>query len=289
MATQDGTAAADGVRDLVHAMWASVAPQWGEHADYVDARGADITAAMLDRTAPGPGDRVLELACGAGGAGMAAAGRVGPDGEVVLSDVAAEMAAIAGARATARGLANVRTATRDLERIDEPDGAYDVVLCREGLMFAVEPERAAAEIARVLRPGGGRVAVAVWSRIEDNPWMGVVFDAVGAQLGTPFPPPGVPGPFSLGDPDRLATLLAGAGLAGVTVESVAAPVRASSVAEWWARTIAIAGPLATIVAGLPEADRAALADRAAAGVAPWTTPDGVDIPGVSLLASAHRP
>lgn len=288
MTTQD-QAAADGVRDLVHAMWAGVAPQWGEHADYVDARGEDITAAMLDRTVPGPGDRVLELACGAGGAGMAAAGLVGPTGEVVLSDVAAEMAAIAGARAAARGLANVRTAIRDLERIEEPDGRYDVVLCREGLMFAVEPERAAAEIARVLRPGGGRVAVAVWSRAEDNPWLGVVFEAVGAQLGMPFPPPGVPGPFSLGDPERLAALLAGAGLARVAVETVASPVVAPSVDDWWARTTAIAGPLAGIVAGLPDAERAALAARAAAAVAPWTTPAGLELPGASLVASAHRP
>ena len=286
MTTQD-QAAADGVRDLVHAMWAGVAPQWGKHADYVDARGEGITAAMLDRTVPGPGDRVLELACGPGGAGMAAADRVGPDGEVVLSDVAAEMAAIAGARAAARGLANVRTATRDLECIEEPDGCYDVVLCREGLMFAVEPERAAAEIARVLRPGGGRVAVAVWSRAEDNPWLGVVLDAVAAQLGMPFPPPGVPGPFSLGDPDRLGALLAGAGLAGVAVEPVASPVRAPSVEAWWRRTTAIAGPLAAIVAGLPDSERAALAERAAAAVAPWITPAGLELPGVSLVASAR--
>ena len=38
--------------------------------------------------------------------------------------------------------------------IDEPDASYDVVLCREGLMFALEPARAVAEIRRVLRPGG---------------------------------------------------------------------------------------------------------------------------------------
>ncbi len=286
MTTQD-QAADDGVRALVHAMWAGVAPRWAEHAGYVDERSEDITTAMLDRTAPRPGDRVLELACGPGGAGLAAAERVGPGGEVVLSDVAAEMVAIAGARAADRGLANVRTATLDLEDIDEPDAAYDVVLCREGLMFAVAPERAAAEIHRVLRPGG-RMAVAVWSRPEDNPWLGVVFEAVSAQLGTPFPPPGVPGPFSLGDADHLVALLAGAGLVDVTVELVAAPVRSRSVADWWARTVAIAGPLAGMVAALPDDARAALADRAASAVAPWITPAGLELPGVSLVASGRR-
>jgi ubiE/COQ5 methyltransferase family len=85
-------------RRQLHGMWASVAPAWGEHAEYADARGAAMTARLLELAAPRPGERVLELACGAGGVGIAAAGLVGPAGEVVLSDVAAEMTAIAAAR-----------------------------------------------------------------------------------------------------------------------------------------------------------------------------------------------
>jgi cyclopropane fatty-acyl-phospholipid synthase-like methyltransferase len=64
----------------LHAMWAAVAAGWGEHADYVDERAAALTQRMLDRAAPAAGERVLELACGAGGLGMAAAERVGADG-----------------------------------------------------------------------------------------------------------------------------------------------------------------------------------------------------------------
>ena len=94
--------ATDEIRSRVHGMWASVAGRWGEHADYVDARGAVVTARMLDLTNPRAGERVLELACGAGGAGLAAADRVGPGGEVVLSDVVAEMTSIAAARADVR-------------------------------------------------------------------------------------------------------------------------------------------------------------------------------------------
>src|SRR6185437_2047014 len=56
-------------------MWQSVAPGWGEHADYVDARGAGLTARLLELARVAPGDRVLELACGAGGLGLAAAER----------------------------------------------------------------------------------------------------------------------------------------------------------------------------------------------------------------------
>ena len=209
-----------------------MAGAWGEHAAYIDARGAAVSERMLELTAPRPGERVLELACGPGGPGFAAAGLVAPGGEVVVSDVVPEMTAIAAARAEALGLTNVTTRELDLERIDQPDGSYDVVLCREGLMLVADPARAAGEIRRVLRPGG-RVALAVWGPRERNPWLGVVFDAVGEQIGAPVPPPGVPGPFSLEDSDRLAGLLSAAGLSDVVVGEIAVPLHAASFEEWW--------------------------------------------------------
>jgi SAM-dependent methyltransferase len=287
--TRTGPAAHEGgdeLRDHLHGMWAAVAGGWAEHADFADARGATVTETMLALAAPRPGERVLELACGPGGAGLAAAPRVAPGGEVVLSDVAAEMTAIAAARAEARGLGNVRTRELDLERIDEPDGSYDVVLCREGLMLVPDPARAAGEIRRVLRPGG-RAALAVWGPRERNPWLGVILDVVSEQLGMPLPPPGMPGPFSLDDGERLAGLLAAAGLEGVDVREEATPYRAGSFAEWWTRTSALAGPLAKMLAALPEPAAEALRARARAAVAAYETPAGLEFPGLSLIASAR--
>jgi ubiquinone/menaquinone biosynthesis C-methylase UbiE len=274
-------------RRQLHGMWASVAPAWGEHADYADTRGAAVTARLLERAAPRPGERVLELACGAGGVGIAAAGLVGPAGEVVLSDVAAEMTAIAGARAAALGLGNVRTLTLDLDDLDQPDQAYDVVLCREGLMFAFDPARAVAGIRRVLRPGG-RMAVAVWGPRVRNPWLAVVFDAVGAVVGAPVPPPGIPGPFALEDPERLGRLLTGAGLADVVVDEVAVPLRDPSFDAWLTRTSALAGPLAKRLAMLPGPAREQLAARLQEAVRPYRTPDGLEFPGLALVASGRR-
>jgi SAM-dependent methyltransferase len=278
----------DDRRAHLHGMWAAVAPAWAEHAAYADARGAEVGEQMLELTAPQPGERVLELACGPGGLGLAAAARVGPGGEAVLSDVATEMTAIAAARAAAAGLANVSTRDLDLERIDEPDGSYDIVLCREGLMFATDPARASREIRRVLRPGG-RAAVAVWGPRERNPWLGVIFDAVGAQLGRPVPPPGIPGPFSLSDRDELAALLSGAGLTDIAVSELAVPLRAASFEEWWRRTSALAGPLATILASLPGAAAQALTARLRNATARYETAAGLEFPGLSLVAAGVTP
>jgi SAM-dependent methyltransferase len=205
----------------------------------------------------------------------------------VLSDVAPEMASIAAGRATELGLDNVTTRVLDIEAIDEPDESYDVVLCREGLMFALDPGHGAGEIRRVLR-AGGRVALAVWGPREANPWLGVILDSLSAQLGMPVPPPGIPGPFSLSDAGVLAGLLRDAELAEVAVDEVAVPMRVPSFDDWFSRTSSLAGPLAGILAGLPDETKTALRARMEEAVREYETPDGLEFPGVSLLATARR-
>ena len=279
------TAEQQDLRQGLHSMWAAVATGWGEHADFVDRRGRALTDELLDLAAPRPGERVLELACGPGGLGLAAAERVGPSGAVVLSDVAAEMTAIAAQRAAARKLDNVTTAVLDIERIDQPDASYDVVLCREGLMFALDPGQAAREIRRVLRPGG-RLALAVWGPRERNPWLGTVLDSVSAQIGAPVPPPGIPGPFALEDAAKLGALLEEAGLRDVTVNEVSVPLEVDSFEEWWRRTTALAGPLAKVLELLPEDATRELEGRAREAAKPYETPDGLEFPGVTLVAAA---
>ena len=278
----------DVLRARLAGMWAAVAGGWARHAEYADARGAQSAQRMLELAEVRAGDRVLELACGPGGLGLAAAERVGQGGEVVLTDVAEEMTAIAAARAAELGVGNVSFRRRDLERIDEPDGSYDVVLCREGLMFALEPARAVAELRRVLRPGG-RVAVAVWGPRERNPWLGLVMDVVSAQIGAPVPPPGIPGPFALGDADELRGLLDGAGLADVRVRELSVPLRTASFDEWWGRTSALAGPLSAILAAMPDATAQALTARAREAAREYEAASGgLDFPGVALIAAGRR-
>src|SRR5438874_38964 len=82
-----------------------------------------------------------------------------------------------------------------------------------------------------------------------RPWPA---NAVSAETGAPIPPPGVPGPFSLADPDELARLLHDAALTDVVVTVEDVPMRAGSFEEWWMRTCALAGPLARILASLSE-------------------------------------
>jgi enediyne biosynthesis protein CalE5 len=286
MTTHPETTSADEFRARMHGMWGTVAPAWGEHAEYVDARVAVVTDRMLELADLQEGEQVLELACGAGGLGLAAAARVGDSGRVILSDVAGEMTALAQKRAA--GLDNVETRVLDLEQIDEPDASYDAVLCREGLMFALDPATAAREIHRVLRPGG-RVVVAVWGPRQRNPWLGLVLDCASAQLGAPVPPPGMPGPFALEDSERLATVLAAGQLESIRIEELPVSTEAGAFDEWWNRTCSLAGPLASMLASLPPEAAEKLRARALEAAQAFRTDRGYEFPGVTLVATARRP
>ena len=269
-------------------MWDSVAIAWERNADFVDEHMAGATAALLDAAQVGEGDAVLDLATGPGGAGLAAAERVGSGGRVVLADVAPEMVAAAGRRAAGRG--NVETLVSDQGAIDAPGASFDAVISRHGLMFADDKPAAVAEAVRVLRPGG-RYAAMTWDRRERNPWLGLVLDAVGAQFGVPFPPPGIPGPFELDDPARLTEVLEGGGLEDVSVTAVATPMTAASLEAWWERVPELAGPLALALAGMEPEVRDAIRQRAldAGESAARSTGEGIEMDGSVLVASGRHP
>jgi ubiquinone/menaquinone biosynthesis C-methylase UbiE len=272
------------VRQIVRAMWSGVAGQWSERAEFLDQRAAAITKALLDGADIAVTDRILALADGPGGLGLAAASLAA---EVVSSDIAPSYADVVTARAKAAGLANVTAKVLDLEEIAEPDASFDAVVIREGLMFAADPLAALGEIRRVLRPDG-RVAAAVWGTKADNPWLAIVMDAVSAQVGHEVPPQGMPGPFALADELRLGQLARDAGFRGVHVDHVSVRFHAPSFEEWWAHTSALAGPIAMVVAGLSDDARAELIDRLRNAARPYETSDGLDIPGLSLVLTAKR-
>jgi SAM-dependent methyltransferase len=272
---------------VVSEMWDSVAPGWESNADFVDGHLAGATKLLLEGLRVSPGDRVLELACGPGGAGLAAAKLVGPDGRVVLADVAPAMVEVAARRAAR--LRQVETIVCDQVAIDASAESFDAALTRHGLMFAEDPSAAVAEAARVLRPGG-RYGAITWGPRESNPWLGIILDSVGDQFGVPFPPPNIPGPFSLDEPDKLGGVLAGGGLIDSEVRELATPMRGSSLEEWWDRVPQLAGPLAQALAGMEPEVREAIRERALrrASEVGSEVDGGVELGGSVLVAWGRR-
>jgi SAM-dependent methyltransferase len=269
-------------------IWNGAAPGWEANAQYVDEQLASATAKLLDAAGVVEGSAVLDLAAGPGGAGLAAAERVGPTGTVLLSDVATEMVAVAARRAGASP--HVSTAVFDQSEIAAADGQFDAVISRHGLMFVEDAAGAVREAARVLRPGGHYAAM-TWGARELNPWLGLVLDAVGEQFGVPFPPPNVRGPFSLDDASLLGSVLRDGGLLDVQVETIATPMHAASLEAWWERVPKLAGPLAAALAGMEPEVRDAISNRALSAGANAAQREGEQIvfAGSVLIGSGHTP
>ncbi|MFL6099354.1 MAG: class I SAM-dependent methyltransferase [Actinomycetales bacterium] len=289
MTTTEGTGRQDTSALTPAQMWDAVGPAWERGAAFVEHRAGRLTSWMLAAAEVASGDEVLDVGCGPGGAGLAAAERVGPTGRVVLSDVSPEMARIAAGQAAARGLTWAHGDVVDASDLDaEPGEQYDAVLSRDGVQFAADPHRAFGGMFHVLKPGG-RLAVAVWGTPQENPWLGLIMRAATEVLGRPVAPPGARGPFSLADRAELSGLLRGAGFTEVRLEEMAAPMRPPSLQDWVNRAASLSGPIAALARTVPGEVMDRINAPAMELATPFVTDDGLALPGLAVLASARRP
>jgi SAM-dependent methyltransferase len=152
---------------------------------------------FVNGLAVAPGTRVLDVACGTGNLAIPLA-RGGA--HVTGVDIAANLIVQARERAAAEGLA-VQFDEGDAEALPYSDASFDLVVSMFGVMFAPRPEVAAAELARVLKPGGV-LALANW-----NP---ASFSAKMFRVGNQHvpPPPGIPAPVLWGDEATVRSRLA---------------------------------------------------------------------------------
>jgi hypothetical protein len=156
-------------------------------------------------------------------------------------------------------------------------------------MLVPDMDGAAAEIRRVLRPGG-RAALAVWGAHDANDWMTAPGRSA-LELGlVERPDPAAPGPFRLSADGALATLLEAAGLDIETAEDVPLLWRAPSLDEWWDVVKDTSRMLSTLLARLSPEEGQAVRGGAERRLAAWVGPDGsVAVPGVARVALAVRP
>jgi SAM-dependent methyltransferase len=266
--------------------WEEAAAGWVRSQEQIRAFGAPVSHWMLDAVAPQPGQRVLELAAGLGETGLLAAELVAPVGGVVISDQADAMLAGARKRAAELGLANVEFQTINAEWIDLPVASVDAVLCRWGYMLMADPPAALGETRRVLRPGG-RVALAVWDAIERTPWAAQPGLELRERGLLPAPGPGAPGPFALGDEQRLRELLDEAGFAEVRVEALELRRAHGGFDDFWETTLDLSRVFHDAVLARPAPEIEQIRAGVRARLAPYEAPDGtLDIPARTLVASA---
>lgn len=172
-----------------------------------------------------PGDRVLDIACGTGVATRVAAARAGTAGRVVGLDFSASMLAVARELPSATGAA-IEWMEASALAMPLPDASFDVVLCQHGLQQMPDRLTALREMRRVLVPDG-RFAACVWSRIEANPGMFALVEALQRHVGAAAAD-NRRAPFALNNADQLRSFLVEAGFRDVQVRTIAEVARFSS-------------------------------------------------------------
>ena len=234
----------------------------GRAYDQVSFAISDALGHAAQRLAPRPGDRVLDCATGTGWTARNVA-RMGA--RVTAVDIAPGL--VAAARTLSRGIEPaIDFRVADAEALPFADAAFDSVISTFGVMFAGDPQQAAAELARVCRPGG-RLVLANWV-----PGGAVAeFFAVIAAHGDDPPPDN--SPLDWGDPASLDALLGDA--FDLTLEGGENRAYHESTEAIWQWYLAGFGPLKALHDRLGEKNRAALKRDVDAYHEPYRVPAGL--------------
>ena len=189
-----------------------------------------LSARAVERLALKPGDRVLDVPCGAGPSVLAAADAVGPGGYVLGVDFAQQMLDIAQEKVAVRGLHNVELRIGDMTALDLPPRSFDGVISVLGVFFVDDMPAVVRSLWDLVRPDGGRLVIAVLGEQFFDPMRDVFVDAVTAVR----PELHVHQPWRrTEDPDVLRGVLLDAGIAGVEVTSAADRLPLPSADDWW--------------------------------------------------------
>ena len=133
------------------------------------------------------------------------------------------------------------------------------------------------------------MAFSVWADAAENPWSSTLGRTVVA-LGYMEPPEAdTPGPFRLGDADRVRGLVESAGFASPIVDDVPLTWRNASFDEYWQITEDLSFTLATSLAKLGEAERALLRSRVEEALSVYAAEDGaLTMPGLTRNVLARK-
>jgi ubiquinone/menaquinone biosynthesis C-methylase UbiE len=229
-------------REETRAAWDKVAAGYDE---FVTPSYFGLGARALRHAGLSPGMRLLDVAAGSGAVSLSAA-RLGAD--VTSVDISPVMIERLKARAREEGL-KLEARVMDGHALDLENDTFDMVASEFGVMLFPDLPRGLREMARVTKPGGRTVVVALGSpmKIEFfSFFIRAVQAAVPGFTGPPMDP--LPLPFQVQDPEKLRREMVNAGLKDVRVEETSEELKYQSGKQLW-DWVTNSNPLAGVILG----------------------------------------
>lgn len=244
---------------------------------------APATDLMLDLARLARGSRVLDMAAGDGDQSLIAAARVGPTGYVLATDLAQDMLAIAESSAREARLEQLETRVMDAEDLDIPDSSFDAVICRFGLGFLPQPDRALAEARRVL-VADGWISLAIGAAGGSPQWS-VASTIIRRRLDKITPEE--PAESGLGDPNVLRGKLETAGFDDVEVHTVSVPLCLASSDQLRGYLVGWYPAAQELLALLSEDEREAALNEVEEALGVYEVEGQFEIPNEVLVAAGR--
>lgn len=258
---------------------------WAEMQAPLDRQLSPLGLHAISVLAPRPGERILDIGCGAGDTSLHLARSVGESGQVTGVDISRPLLDIARGRST--GQPGVGFVEGDAQTYPFEAASFDAAFSRFGVMFFADPPAAFANIRRALKPGG-RLAFLCWRSMAENPILTTPMAAAGHLL-PPLPPaePGAPGPFAFADPERVRGILQAAGFENIALTPHDEKIGGGDLDTSVGLALRI-GPLGALVReNMDKRDAVVAAIREE--MAKHLGPDGVKLASATWVVTARAP
>ncbi|HLV79762.1 MAG TPA: class I SAM-dependent methyltransferase [Chthonomonadaceae bacterium] len=274
-------------KETTRDQWQAAAQAWHAWGPALRRWLGPATEILMDMAEVEPGCRVLDVAAGAGDQTLLLAERVGQDGSVLATDISSNILEYAAREAQKAGLTNVETRVMDGEHLELESDSFDAVICRLGLIYFPNRQKALSDMSRVLKPGG-RAGAIVYSTGENNRFFSIPVSIIRRRANLPPPLPEQPGPFSLDCLDILEEAFYRAGFTDVQTRLLFAPLRMESAQECVRFERESFGALHQMLSGLSPAEQEAAWEEIEQELQKFEVASGFEAPCELILGVGYK-